>query len=221
MYPETILETETAGPLRLEIVHDPEGVAGDPREWTQLGRITIWHESVSIDEAKLGRGYWRVGLEADDLEDEDGNRQAPAEYWAERLGAVVSLPIHVSDYGSSGVLLRTGKPDADLEEWLEADGVIYATEETIEETGAPRDSIADQLAAEINELEHYYAGDVYGFRIRGAAGDVGDSCWGFLEVGGEGDGYGGALEDGRSALETALEELRGKIAEANRIGWRR
>lgn len=218
------IETETAGPLRLEIVHDDEG--GNPREWDQLGKLAIWHEDASgFDELKLGRG-WRYGLEETDLEDEDGDEITGADYFREHYGAVGPvIALAIVDYRSNGLRIEAIS-EPTREEWLGADGAIFATAETLERTGAPADSIERRLLGEIAELEAYTEGRVYGYRVIDRRGETLESCWGFLECDELGtsrpiEEFGGALAEGRGALECELEEIGKRIAEAVRIGWTR
>lgn len=91
----------------------------------------------------------------------------------------VYIGIEVRDYGSNGLRIRE---NGDEDEW---DGILYVqksyanmyttTEEQQEEDAA---RLMRNLQAELEELDHWFEGSVYGFTIE-KDGESIDSCWGF------------------------------------------
>jgi hypothetical protein len=102
---------------------------------------------------------------------------AVAARWIELHGGV-AVPVRCDDYGSSGARAYTS--DAE-----NANGLIWCEMETIHREWA-RWNVEDSkaaalecLTAEIEELDQYLSGDVYGYVIETPDGDLLDSCWGF------------------------------------------
>lgn len=91
----------------------------------------------------------------------------------------VYIGIEVRDYGSDGLKIYKNR-DEDEDEW---DGILYiqksyapgATDEQREEDDA---RLMRNLQAELEELNHWFQNDVYGFTIEKDGEDI-DSCWGF------------------------------------------
>lgn len=75
-------------------------------------------------------------------------------------------------------------------------GVKRVTKKSIEKA-------IEVVKGEINVLDHYVGGDVYGFRIEDAEGNEEDSCWGF---------FGDKIED-NGILDYVDEEDRKKVLE--------
>lgn len=109
-------------------------------------------------------------------------------YLKQERGATVILPLFLLDH--SGLSIRAGANRGSFDRrnrfvgdeagWdTSSVGVIFDTKETREETGAPLDSIEQQLRNEVEEYDSFLRGEVYGFIV---AEDtwVEESCWGFL-----------------------------------------
>jgi hypothetical protein len=74
-------------------------------------------------------------------------------------------------------------------------GFIYATEETIKESGVNPEGVDKWLQEEVKIYDQYLCGDVYGYIIEDTEGNHVDSCWGFY-------GHDYALSEAQEALET-------------------
>jgi len=99
---------------------------------------------------------------------------------------VDTVYLHVFEYGSCDLFAIS--PD-DLADNRRARflGVVYVTKDAIRReygwkriTSKRRDQVEQLLSAEVEEFSQYLSGDVWGYEILDASGDVDDSCWGFF-----------------------------------------
>jgi hypothetical protein len=151
--PEDVHSEERDG-LKLRIVYDTD--PPNPREWDNLGILGI------------GRNR--------------SKRNDPN---------IISLPVYA--YIHSGVRLRTGSfqgllPEGHAEFDSGLAGLIWTTKEKIRENFMVKRISKKTLAraiqvleGEINDLNNYFSGSVYGFIIEDEDEVHLDSCWGFLE----------------------------------------
>ena len=152
-----------------------------PREWDNLGTLITWHPRYTFG-------------------DRDGEREGidPAELYSDlqRERALI-LPVYM--YEHSGITIRTSTFS---DPWDSGQvGFIYVDRETVLReysakriTPAVRQSVLECLQGEIETLDQFLTGQVYGYVIKDAEGEHVDSCWGF---------YG--LDYVRSELKAAIE----------------
>lgn len=96
---------------------------------------------------------------------------------------VIMLPVYA--YIHSGIALNTTGFSS---HWDSGQcGIIYADRESILKwfnakklTKALREKVKECLRAEIEEFGKYLGGEVYGYEIKDSAGEIVDSCWGFI-----------------------------------------
>ena len=191
------LHTEGLEGFKLEIFPDDNPDTGNPREWMQLGKLGVSGDLSGFDE--VGHpNYSPAELLEDalvcprcegdgELEDGelcprcegDGEIDADLEtYYAENYGAVGPvLPVSFTDYGSSGARCS-------IEHIEDANAVIFATAESIKETGATStlEKIERQLRGEVEALDAYLQGNVLGYELEDPDGNPTGGCWGFLEL---------------------------------------
>lgn len=231
---------------RVEIFRDDEQGAGNPREWDQLGKLGVWAEALAgVDELKFRRGFELDDLLEDPeldhgLEDAEGCSlvwddfshgdqpcDAIEDYFRREFGAVGPvIPLRVRhDWQSTLEAIpqpTTAGRAYTRDDWLdEAEGVIFATAERLEDLGVDNDDgeIRRQLVGEIREINAYLVGDVYAFRVVDPLGGERDSSYGFLDS--EGSDYGGAQSAGEESLAGEIEGISEELAEANRRTWSR
>lgn len=150
----------------IEIVYDTDPES--PRMWDNVGTIYSNHRNYNPDGHTLDEL-----LENPDYQNEDGN------FDQEKFDKdYIWLKIYAYIHG--GTTIRCSSPyscpwDSGLF------GIIAVTkDDAIEKFGLKggRDYIEKILSAEIKELNDYYTGDVYGFRIK-KEDELIDSCYGY------------------------------------------
>lgn len=127
------------------------------------------------------------------------------------------LPVYLLDH--SGLSVSTGSfSHIDPGEWDsgQCGWIIMTREAALKKYGyrritkARRQKLEKYLAGEIAMLNACFTGDVYGYEITDRGGEFVDSCWGFYatEHGWtDATKYGGALQEGRNALNFILAQL--------------
>lgn len=162
----------------VELHYDPEPMS--PREWDQLGTIVTWGRDGGWGDEDLGYEPYEYG--------------ASTIRWAVDLrrarGATKVLPVRWSDYGSTGSAVHI------VDDWDDANAVIFDTPKGREMTGCTE--IADGLRAEIEEMDTWARGEVYGYVVETLDGNVLDSCWGFMGDDG--------LKEARNEAESYAED---------------
>src|SRR5262245_18675357 len=157
MQQEAVFTEEGRHGLKLEIF--PDWDAGNPREeWGMFG--ALWQEPFAVTS--------RTFRYEQDIEEDIRER---------RLDGETVIPVRFEDYGSSGARIRETDPE-------DATGFVYADRETIagEYGGAgelERRKARALMRGELETVDAWLRGDVYGYAIEDAGGDTVDSCWGF------------------------------------------
>ena len=111
-------------------------------------------------------------------------------------GPILALPVRVNDYGSGGTTVAECA-------WDRAEGVYWCalaeTEAVADHNLRTVDDLRKNLRAELAQINAWLAGDCYGYTVEDDAGEVVDSCWGY--VGPNEDDY--ALSEGVRYAEWA------------------
>jgi hypothetical protein len=152
------------------------------------------------------------GEQCPDCEGEGMRTVTPGEYAAETHEAIAWQHVRIDDYGSRGVTLAAYPND-------DADGVncvIYVTREGWKtaqgadwtNSDADREMAARMIAGDIEELDQFLRGDVYGYVIE-HEGEHKDSCWGF--IGAPDADY--LLDQARDAAEEVAKGIAREVAE--------
>ena len=133
-----------------------------PREWDNIGTVVIRNRS----------GYAFADETADmhELQALENDKN------------YIALPIYLYDH--SGITINTTGFTC---RWDSGQvGVIYCTKEAaVKEfgnkvcTAKVRDKALKSLKGEVELLDQYIRGEVYGFEVFDPSGEVVDSCWGF------------------------------------------
>lgn len=149
---------ELPGGLVVLVEYDPDPTS--PRDWCNLGRVTL------VDRARYDFG--------DDRADADTVRAIL------RDPSLVALPIYIYDH--SGITINTTGFSCPWDSGLV--GVISVDKARARaELGRKRLDLArvrEYLKGEIESLDQYLTGTVYGYRVENSEGDGLASCWGFF-----------------------------------------
>lgn len=122
-----------------------------------------------------------------------------AEVLARQEDAIHMLPLYLLDH--SGLSLSTGSfHDA----WDSGQvGIIYTTEARLAKHGVDKSEAEAALKAEVELYDQYLRGDVWGYSVVDADGEVVDSCCGFY-------GRDDCETEGKAALACAEKEYADK-----------
>jgi len=180
----------------LEIHQDDDPIS--PRENDNLGTMVCWHQQYALGDRQI----------------KDGEYDSPAAIVADivaREGEMaVMLPLYLYDH--SGITMSTSDAlfrafDSAGWDWGKV-GFIYVSKATVrKEYGgrATKEAIAEAtevLEAEVKEYDQCLTGDVYGFVIRNATGEVLASCWGFF-------GFDLCLEEAKEQADYYVRQEKG------------
>jgi hypothetical protein len=187
--------------LRVEIHQDEDGEVANPRDYDNFG-ILCFEQDVDTGLGEESLGSYEVhlrelteecpvcegsGLKPDQEVEQDpplcerckGECEVPTtveKYFADHFDAIATLPIRYEDFGSGGSRIRS---TADVDNV--ANGVIFTTKEKVEQTGVEPENFIKAFEEELDVLNTWLDGGVYGYTIREfEGGKVLDSCWGFL-----------------------------------------
>ncbi len=164
---------------KLKLVIEAHSDADNPRTWDNLGKCIFFHSRYNFGD--------KHDIDANDY----NNFAEMAKDLRKNHDAVVVLPVYMYDH--SGQTIRT-TPFGDR--WDSGQlGFIIATREAIKAsyggkivTKQKRERAEQHLKGEIETLDQYLTGDVYGFTLNtfdpavndaDDDGDFKDSCWGF------------------------------------------
>jgi len=156
----------------LEIYQDSD--ACSPREWDNLGIMFIQHKNYNF-------GDTDVPIPADEFESWEDVQY----YIVSTLRALVCLPIYMYDH--SGITINTTGFSCGWDSGQV--GFIYITQKKLDEMGVTLNNdeewpdflerLKKYMVGEVETMDQYVTGDVYGFKVKDAEGEDVDSCWGF------------------------------------------
>ena len=183
------VENETL-PSGFRVVVELDSYPESPRDWDNLGKVVLVDRCRYTfgDEVASNEELREIGLD-DEL---------------------LKLPIYLYDH--SGITINTSGFSCPWDSGMV--GMIYMTKQTAIEnwgkkilTKQVRDKAYACLRAEIECLDQYITGSVYGYRVFDPQGDELDSCWGF---------YGAAadcLNEGKSVAQHYEKQAQKERAE--------
>jgi hypothetical protein len=173
----------------IEVIEGPDGKVGyivadeepsPPWDWDELGTVAHWH-----------RGY--------DLGGESPQKQSHQEFLEEaEAGGYIMIPFSMYEHGGITLYAGHGNHAFDGAGWDSGPiGYLYTTPERVEELcgkdkGVPygKEWVEKRLEGELQTLDDYYTGSVYGYTILDAHGEHVDSCWGYYPSHEQGDPWG-------------------------------
>jgi hypothetical protein len=164
-----IVETETIGKYRIDIIQDTDPES--PRTWDNLGTMVCFHSRYNLGDK---HNYNHKDYNGWDEMEKDIIKH-------ENVGVI--LPLYLYDH--SGITMNTTGFSCSFDSGQV--GFIFISKEKIREeygvkriTQKVRDRITKNLVGEVETYDQYLTGDVYGYRITDTETDEElDSCWGF------------------------------------------
>lgn len=174
--------------MTIKVCYDEN--ADSPREWDNLGTIYSNNRNYNLDNHDI-----------DELLDEDGelNEKELSKYF-------IWLPVYA--YEHSGITVSTGHGYPYNDRWDSGlFGIIAVSKERVRKeygwkkiTEERRKRIEKYLDGEIEVLDMYFTGEVYGFVSEDEDGEQIDSCWGFYGD----EGIKEAIEEAKSVIDCEL-----------------
>ena len=153
------IASEQVGPLTVEVHYD-EDTCSSPREDDNLGTLAGYSRYTSVFEEQEPYGV--------------GHAYRAARY---EHGPILALPVYVRSQSYTIV--------SETSDWGYADGIYYTPLAQVSDEFPG--TFAEQVAAaklalrsELDALNAYLAGEVYGYIVKGPDGGVIASCWGFV-----------------------------------------
>jgi hypothetical protein len=170
--------------------------AESPREWGNVGKMFCFHKR------------YRLG-DKHDYRDGDYSGWDDFKKQLERDHDVLEI-LPLSMYDHSGITISTTPFSCP---WDSGQiGFILADKDDVRKafqvkriTARIRKSVHDGLVGEVKAYDQYLQGDVYGFILKDADGEDGESCWGFFGLDLENNGMLDYLPDEyHEAIKEAL-----------------
>ena len=157
---QTLIEKIEYKNQTIEIHHDSDGES--PREWDNIGKILYHHSNYKLGDEEVDTSKYESW---DAIEEEI----------METINPIIVLPLYV--YEHSGITIRT-KPFSCKWDSFQF-GLIYATKESMTKCmpNYTDEDVVKQLKLEIEVLDQYLRGEVYGFCIKDKNGKDVESCW--------------------------------------------
>jgi hypothetical protein len=155
-----IEETRNGYTLRILTDDDP----CSPAEWDNLGQIAYCSDRYTLGTEHVSRD--RLDEIAQGVED----------------GSLIGLPVYA--YIHSGVTISTSPFSCRWDSGQCGFAYCRASDAEDEWTGDShfRANALRVLTGEVETFDQYLQGDVYGYTITDAHGDIVDSCWGFYGI---------------------------------------
>lgn len=157
----------------------------------------------------------KVFYDQSPMSPEEWSRVGTLAYDTREAGHNTDIMRYWQDYGLSREFVQVRCPEATIilpvrawddrmgselriaDSWEDANGFIFATEDSVKECmgdQATFDDVVECLKAELQEWQQWAQGDVYGIEIEGPTGETIESVWGFY-------GYDYALDEAKRMLE--------------------
>lgn len=159
----------------------PDEDAPNPRtEFDHVGTMVCWHDRYELGDQQpdcAASEFWLCLMQ--EREWDDHRKVVPDDLPGHHVERYLHkhfyfLPLYLYDH--SGLTMST---DSYSCPWDSGQvGWIYMSKDK-----AAKERLPDPLAClrmEVAEYDQYLQGDVWGYEIEGASGDVLDSCWGFF-----------------------------------------
>jgi hypothetical protein len=185
-------ETTPSG-FTVEVIYDPEPM-NPCKEWDQLGTVAL--------DKRSRYDFGNERLDRERLQE------------ISKSGDYLKLPIYIYDH--SGITINTTGFSCPLDSGCI--GLIYVHKDKVRKeystkriTPTVREQALNALRAEIETLDQYLTGQVYGFRVLDPEGEEVDSCYGYF----------GPVDDCLDAGRDAAQHYEKQALEARRLSWRK
>jgi hypothetical protein len=156
-----------------------DGSAESPRSWDNLAKMVFFGGKESLGDKHnivLNRSYasrWEFA--------EQG-----AEDVKKMMDAVICLPVHYYEHGGAGISLSANEYPFNCPWDSGTIGFAVVTKSDLRKeynlkciTQKAINKALTVVKGEVETLNQYIAGEVYGFRVFNEKGEEEDSCWGF------------------------------------------
>jgi hypothetical protein len=178
---EYVVQESVEDGIMVRIVADMD--PQNPREMgDMLGVFVDWHRRDQVGDRHIDDGEKRAL--------ERGGWKTLVAWLKRTKHAVCVLPVALYDHSGWHVWVGSKPHVFDSAGWDSGQvGFIYATREQVALIGAPLDSVERQLRAEIEELDEYFTGQVFGIKaylpVTQDEEDIDDweevdACWGYF-----------------------------------------
>ena len=168
---DNTVEAKTVNGKTVRIVWDPDPES--PREWDNLGTMVCWHRRYNLGD-KSASEQFRTPQEFDERPGQSSSD--------------VVLPLFLYDH--SGLHMKVGSfqgllPQGHAEFDSMQVGYIFVTAEKLRSeygwkkiTAKRHAEAIKYLEAEVSTYDDFLSGQVYGYEVEDAEGDLVDSCYG-------------------------------------------
>jgi len=193
----TLEEHKLDNGYKVVIEADDDASYNDPRDWCNTSRMAMSHRRYTLPN--------EVDFDFDSCNSWSEVRDA----LIKDHGALHIHPVYMIDH--SGIAFRMGRDfgDCDPGHWDSGQvGFVFATKESLAETGTPEDKIDECLNGEVEVYSRWQEGGTFGWVTYDPDGHVVDSCWGYLD-----DTTDYAVSEGKAAAEWHLEQQEQKAAD--------
>jgi hypothetical protein len=205
---EAVHEEEREG-YTILIVPEPDGQGCNPRDNDGNATMITWERDYnSPDSNDYG---WGEGDDHGAYDFLEWVKERKAERHSKDPGLVYAWLDRNGYDGSISILHVDEDNDRDLRR---ADGVIYATYDTIREwcgvgklTAEHKRKAQEGLRPEVEEYSDWAIGNIYGYVVTDDSGKIYDDCWGYI---GDYDSDYSALSEARSTVDYRIAN--GKFA---------
>lgn len=165
------IRTEEYKGFKIKFFQDDNPI--NPRENDNLGKMVCFHKRYDLGD--------KHDLRTDDF----GGWDEIQKHLVKELNAVIIHPLRLYDH--SGITISMGNQYPYNDQWDSMMvGFVYVDKDTVKKeygrlTKSNRQKVENCLAGEVEEYDKYLRGDVYGFVIEDADGELLDSCWGYYD----------------------------------------
>ena len=170
--------TEDRKGCRIHIKYDNDG-ENSPREWDNAGTIVDWHRNLIIGDKKID-GDWTIS----------------------RRDNIV-LPVYIYQHG--GITINTTGFHCDWDSG-QVGWIYISRKDAVANWGKVRCTKAiekrarNYLVGEVETLDNFFTGNVYGYVIEYPDGSE-DSCWGYYPDHNEKPAYKGCLKEAQGIVD--------------------
>lgn len=184
----------------------PDDCMESPRQWDNLGILLTYHPHYDFNMGKNDKNI------RDEFDCEYQTKQEIEQSIIKAYNPVVIAPIYLYDH--SGLRLKIGNFNncGLLQGHAEFDtshiGYILATKEQVKKEWQVKrigkklkEQVKRNLEAEIDAMDKYVSGQVYGYVIENNKSENLGSCWGFYE-------YDYMIEEAKNSIDCHIEEER-------------
>ena len=171
------VETYKYGPCTIHVRRD-ECDGDGPRDWSN---IFTWYSNSSRYSFD---GHSITELENDDMERNEG--ESVVDYFRRMNPDMYIFPIYGYEHG--GLTLSTGRGGQFSDPWdsgmyalAACDKKKFEEEVKVQEGKTVEDRAFEILEGEVETMDRYLNGGVYGYVVENGEGQEIDSCWGFYD----------------------------------------